>query len=206
MITIGNVTSIPYIKYDSSNNKTHTYYTYVFEFLNDDGTPLEIITPKTKLEVKNKEDVKLNITNTCDNDLFFQKIKTIEYEIYDLIRNDYKYTHFFHTNGIENIKIRDEMKDNIYECINTNNVIMGTISIIGFITIQHTFEIVYTLEKIKYYDVLDEIFDILSENTTLIETVKEELDCEKETITIYDIKSAEEAENLQNEIIKLINE
>jgi hypothetical protein len=42
MIQIGEITSIPYTKYPN-NNKKDTHFTYLFEILNNDKTPIEII-------------------------------------------------------------------------------------------------------------------------------------------------------------------
>ena len=105
------------------------------------------------------------------------------------------------------------MKDNICDCIDKKEQIIGTLSIMGCITIQNTFELIYTLEKIKCQDVLDEIFNILLENENLLNNVKEELYNKiegsrknEELITICDIKSVEDVEFLQSEINKIINE
>ena len=216
MINIGEITTIPCVK------KRYTHYTYLFEFLDNDGTPFEIITPITEIitdvnisviETKIKGNsiscnVKLNIENKNDKELFFLKIQSIEDEIYKLIRRDYKYIQISNNRGIENIQTKYEMKDNICDCINKKQRIIGTLSIMGCITIQNTFEVIYTLEKIKCQDVLDEIFNILLENKNLLNNIEEELYDKKddEIITICDIKSVEDVEFLQNEINKIINE
>ena len=217
MIILGEITSIPCMS--SSSNKN----IYLFEFLNSDKTPIEIITPITELvtdmniydiETKIKGNsiscnVKLNIIDKRDNHLFSSKIQSIESEIYNLIHRDYKHIQISNNRGIENIQTKYEMKDNICECIHKKEKLIGIISIMGCITIQNTFELIYTLEKIKQRDVLDEIFNILLENENLLENVKEELYNEikiNETITICDIKSVKDVEFLQSEINKLINE
>ena len=226
MISMGEITSIP-CTLSSSNKKKYTHYTYLFEFLDNDGKPIEIITPITEIvtdmnisviETKIKGNsiscnVKLNIRNKNDNDLFSLKIQSIEDEIYKLIRKDYKYIQISNNRGIKNIQTKYEMKDSICDCITKKEEIIGTLSIIGCITIQNTFEVIYTLEKIKCRDVLDEIFNILLENENLLNNVEEELydKIEKnrkneEKITICDIKSVEDVEFLQNEINKIINE
>ena len=221
MINIGEITTIPCV-ISSLNKKKYTHYTYLFEFLNNDGTPIEIITPITEIitdvnisviETKIKGNsiscnVKLNIENKNDKELFFLKIQSIEDEIYKLIHRDYKYIQISNNRGIENIQTKYEMKDNICDCINKKQRIIGTISIMGCITIQNTFEVIYTLEKIKCQDVLDEIFNILLENKNLLNNIEEELYDKKddEIITICDIKSVEDVEFLQNEINKIINE
>ena len=221
MIQIGEITSIPYTKY--SNKKKDVHYTYLFEFLNNDKNPIQIITPtmelvsdiniseiETKIKGNNIScNVKLNIINKTDRELFCLKIKSIETEIYNLIRKDYKYIQIFKSNGIEIIQTKREMKDTICECINKKDVIIGTLSIMGYITLQNTFEIIYTLEKIKYQDVLDEIFNILLKDENLLNKVEEELENKinnEEKITILDIKSVNDVEFLQSEINKLINE
>jgi hypothetical protein len=221
MINIGEITTIPCM-ISSLNKKKYTHYTYLFEFLNNDGNPIEIITPITEIitdvnisviETKIKGNsiscnVKLNIENKNDNELFFLKIKSIEDEIYKLIRRDYKYIQISNNRGIENIQTKYEMKDNICDCINKKQQLIGTLSIMGCITIQNTFEVIYTLEKIKCQNVLDEIFNILLENKNLLNNIEEELYDKKddEIITICDIKSVEDVEFLQNEINKIINE
>ena len=220
MIKMGEITSIPYTK--CYNKKKYTYYTYLIEFLNQDNTSIEIITPEMKLstdmnimdiETKVKGNnisynVKLNIKNKKDRGIFCLKIKSIEDEIYSLIRKDYKYIQNFNSR-IENIQTKYEMKDNIYECINNKDALIGTLSIMGCITLQNTFEIIYTLEKIKCHDVIDEIFNILLNDENLLNTVEEELENKinnDEKITICDIKSVNDVEFLQSEINKLINE
>ena len=225
MIQIGEITCIPYTSF--RNKKNDTRYTYLFEFLNNDNTPVDIITPKTSLvadmnipniETKIKGNyiscnVKLNIIDKKDRDLFYLKLKSIEEEIYNLIRKDYSYIQIFNSFGIENIQTKYEMKDTICECISKNEYIIGTISIMGCITLQNTFEIIYTLEKIKSIDILDEIFNILFEDENLLNNIEEELydkienkrKCQ-EIITICDIKSVEDVEFLQSEINKIINE
>ena len=226
MINVGEITPIPCIIL-SSNKKHYTHYTYLFEFLNNDKSSIEIITPITEIvsdanifdiETKIKGNsmlcnVKLNIKNDNDRIVFSSKIQSIEDEIYNLIRRDYKYIQISNNRGIENIQTKYEMKDNICDCINKKEQIIGTLSIMGCITIQNTFELIYTLEKIKCQDVLDEIFNILLENENLLNNVKEELYNKiegsrknEESITICDIKSVEDVEFLQSEINKLINE
>jgi hypothetical protein len=226
LIIFGEITPIPCIV-SSSNKKQYTHYTYLFEFLNNDGNPIEIITPISEIvadvnisdiETKIKGNsilcnVKLNIKNKNDKNLFSLKIQSIEDEIYKLIRRDYKYIQFSNNRGIENIQSKYEMKDDICECINKKKQLIGTLSIMGCITFQNTFEIIYTLKKIKCQDVLDEIFNILLENEILFNSVEEELydKIEKnkegeELITICDIKSVKDVEFLQNEINKIINE
>lgn len=225
MIKIGEITCIPYTL--PMGKKKYTQYTYLFEFLNNNNNPIEIITPKTTLivdmNISNIEtkikgnyiscNVKLNIVDEKDRSLFYLNLKSIEDEIYNLIRKDYSYIQIFKSFGIENIQTRHEMKDTICECISNNDCIIGNISIMGCITLQNTFEIIYTLEKIKVIDVVDEIINILSENENLLNTIKEELydkiennkKCD-EIITICDIKSVEDVEFLQSEINKIINE
>lgn len=226
MISIGEITPIP-CTILSSNKKQYTHYTYLFEFLNDDNNPIEITTPISEIvsdanisdiETKIKGNsilcnVKLNIKNDNDMSLFSLKIQSIEDEIYKLIRKDYKYIQISNNRGIENIQTKYEMKDNICDCIDKKEQIIGTLSIMGCITIQNTFELIYTLEKIKCQDVLDEIFNILLENENLLNNVKEELYNKiegsrknEELITICDIKSVEDVEFLQSEINKIINE
>jgi hypothetical protein len=226
MISIGEITPIP-CTILSSNKKQYTHYTYLFEFLNDDNNPIEITTPISEIvsdanisdiETKIKGNsilcnVKLNIKNDNDRSLFSLKIQSIEDEIYKLIRKDYKYIQISNNRGIENIQTKYEMKDNICDCIDKKEQIIGTLSIMGCITIQNTFELIYTLEKIKCQDVLDEIFNILLENENLLNNVKEELYNKiegsrknEELITICDIKSVEDVEFLQSEINKIINE
>jgi hypothetical protein len=226
MISVGEITPIP-CTISSSNKKQYTHYTYLFEFLNNDNNPIEIITPISEIvsyanisdiETKIKGNsilcnVKLNIKNDNDRNLFSLKIQSIEDEIYKLIRRDYKYIQISNNRGIENIQTKYEMKDNICECIYKKKQIIGTLSIMGCITIQNTFELIYTLEKIKCQDVLDEIFNILLENENLLNNVKEELYNKiewgrknEELITICDIKSVEDVEFLQSEINKIINE
>ena len=177
MISIGEITPIP-CTILSSNKKQYTHYTYLFEFLNDDNNPIEITTPISEIvsdanisdiETKIKGNsilcnIKLNIKNNNDRSLFSLKIQSIEDEIYKLIRKDYKYIQISNNRGIENIQTKYEMKDNICDCIDKKEQIIGTLSIMGCITIQNTFELIYTLEKIKCQDVLDEIFNILLEN------------------------------------------
>jgi hypothetical protein len=184
MINVGEIISIP-CTLSSSNKK----YTYLFEFIDNDGKPVEIITPITEMvtdmnisviETKIKGNsvscnVKLNIRNRNDIKLFSLKIQSIEDEIYKLIRKDYKYIQISNNCGIENIQTKYEMKDSICECINKKEQIIGTLSIMGCITIQNTFELIYTLEKIKCQDVLDEILNILLENENLLNNVEEEL-------------------------------
>jgi hypothetical protein len=221
MIQIGEITSIPYTKH--FNNKKDIQYTYLFEFLNNDKTPITIITPKMRLksdinisdiETKIKGNsiscnIKLNIINKTDMELFCLKIKSIETEIYNLICKDYKYIQFCNNNGIEVIQTRREMKDTICECINKKDVIIGTLSIMGCITLQNTFEFIYTLEKIKCRDVLDEIFNLLLKDENLLNKVEEELENKinsEEKIIICDIKTVDDVEFLQSEINKLINE
>lgn len=226
MISIGEITPIP-CTILSSNKKQYTHYTYLFEFLNDDNNPIEITTPISEIvsdanisdiETKIKGNsilcnIKLNIKNDNDRSLFSLKIQSIEDEIYKLIRKDYKYIQISNNRGIENIQTKYEMKDNICDCIDKKEQIIGTLSIMGCITIQNTFELIYTLEKIKCQDVLDEIFNILLENENLLNNVKEELYNKiegsrknEELITICDIKSVEDVEFLQSEINKIINE
>lgn len=226
MISIGEITPIP-CTILSSNKKQYTHYTYLFEFLNDDNNPIEITTPISEIvsdanisdiETKIKGNsilcnIKLNIKNDNDMNLFSLKIQSIEDEIYKLIRKDYKYIQISNNRGIENIQTKYEMKDNICDCIDKKEQIIGTLSIMGCITIQNTFELIYTLEKIKCQDVLDEIFNILLENENLLNNVKEELYNKiegsrknEELITICDIKSVEDVEFLQSEINKIINE
>lgn len=226
MISVGEITPIP-CTISSSNKKQYTHYTYLFEFLNNDNNPIEIITPISEIvsdanisdiETKIKGNsilcnVKLNIKNNNDRKMFSLKIQSIEDEIYKLIRKDYKYIQISNNRGIENIQTKYEMKDNIYDCINKKEQIIGTISIMGCITIQNTFELIYTLEKIKCQDVLDEIFNILLEDEKLLNNVKEEIYNKiggnrknEEIITICDIKSVEDVEFLQSEINKIINE
>jgi len=226
MISVGEITPIP-CTISSSNKKQYTHYTYLFEFLNNDNNPIEIITPISEIvsdanisdiETKIKGNsilcnVKLNIKNDNDRNLFSLKIQSIEDEIYKLIRRDYKYIQISNNRGIKNIQTKYEMKDNICECIDKKEQIIGTLSIMGCITIQNTFELIYTLEKIKCQDVLDEIFNILLENENLLNNVKEELynkieggGKNEELITICDIKSVEDVEFLQSEINKIINE
>jgi hypothetical protein len=226
MISVGEITPIP-CTISSSNKKQYTHYTYLFEFLNNDNNPIEITTPISEIvsdanisdiETKIKGNsilcnVKLNIKNDNDRNLFFLKIQSIEDEIYKLIRRDYKYIQISNNRGIENIQTKYEMKDNICDCIDKKEQIIGTLSIMGCITIQNTFELIYTLEKIKCQDVLDEIFNILLENENLLNNVKEELYNKiegirknGELITICDIKSVEDVEFLQSEINKIINE
>ena len=226
MISIGEITPIP-CTILSSNKKQYTHYTYLFEFLNDDNNPIEITTPISEIvsdanisdiETKIKGNsilcnIKLNIKNNNDRSLFSLKIQSIEDEIYKLIRKDYKYIQISNNRGIENIQTKYEMKDNICDCIDKKEQIIGTLSIMGCITIQNTFELIYTLEKIKCQDVLDEIFNILLENENLLNNVKEELYNKiegsrknEELITICDIKSVEDVEFLQSEINKIINE
>ena len=101
------------------------------------------------------------------------------------------------------------MKDGICECINKKDVLIGTLSIMGCITLQNTFEIIYTLENIKCHDIIDEIFNILLKDENLLNMVQEELEnniINDEKITICDIKSVNDVEFLQSEINKLINE
>lgn len=226
MISIGEITPIP-CTILSSNKKQYTHYTYLFEFLNDDNNLIEITTPISEIvsdanisdiETKIKGNsilcnIKLNIKNDNDRSLFSLKIQSIEDEIYKLIRKDYKYIQISNNRGIENIQTKYEMKDNICDCIDKKEQIIGTLSIMGCITIQNTFELIYTLEKIKCQDVLDEIFNILLENENLLNNVKEELYNKiegsrknEELITICDIKSVEDVEFLQSEINKIINE
>jgi len=219
MIKIGEITSVPYTK--CYNKKKYTYYTYLIEFLNEDDTPVEISTPKMELssdiDITNMEtkikgnnisyNVKLNIRNKKDRELYCLKIKSIEREIYHLIRKDYTYIQIFN-NRIENIQTKYHMKDNIRECINKKDVLVGTLSIMGCITLQNTFEIIYTLEKIECCDIIDEIFNILLNDENLLNKVEEELEIKlnDEKITICDIKSVNDVEFLQSEINKLINE
>lgn len=226
MISVGEITPIP-CTISSSNKKQYTHYTYLFEFLNNDNNPIEIITPISEIvsdanisdiETKIKGNsilcnVKLNIKNNNDRKMFSLKIQSIEDEIYKLIRKDYKYIQISNNRGIENIQTKYEMKDNIYDCITKKEQIIGTITIMGCITIQNTFELIYTLEKIKCQDVLDEIFNILLEDEKLLNNVKEEIYNKiggnrknEEIITICDIKSVEDVEFLQSEINKIINE
>jgi hypothetical protein len=222
MIQIGEITSIPYTKYPN-NNKKDTHFTYLFEILNNDKSPIEIITPEMELssdinisdiETKIKGNsiscnIKLNIINRTDRELFYLKIKTIETEIYNLICKDYKYIQFCNNNGIEIIQTTREMKDTICECINKKDIIIGTLSIMGCITLQNTFEFIYTLEKIKYRDILDEIFNLLLNDDDLLNNIEEELENKignDENITICDIKTVDDVEFLQSEINKLINE
>jgi hypothetical protein len=226
MIIIGEITSIPSM-ISSSNKKQYTHYTYLFKFLTCDSNPIEIITPISELvlddnisdiETKIKGNsilcnVKLNIKNKNDRKLFSLKIQSIEDEIYKLIRKDYKYIQLSNNRGIENIQSKYEMKDTICECINKKKQIIGTLSIMGCITFQNTFEIIYTLKKIECHDVLDEIFNILLENENLLNIVEEELydkiennEDDEELITICDIKSVKDVEFLQNELNKIINE
>lgn len=225
MIKIGEITCVPYTL--SLGKKKYTQYTYLFEFLNNNNIPLEIITPKMRLmvdmNISNIEtkikgnyiscNVKLNIVDEKDMELFYLNLKSIEDEIYNLIRKNYSYIQIFKSPGIEKIQTRHEMKDAIYECIRNNDCIIGNISIMGCITLQNTFEIIYTLEKIKDVDVVDEIINILSEDENLLNTIKEELYNKiennrksDEIITICDIKSVEDVEFLQSEINKIINE
>ena len=224
MIILGEITSIPCM-ISSYNKEQYTHYTYLFEFLNSDKTPFEITTPITELvtdmniyEIETKikgnsisRNLKLNIIDKNDSNLFSLKIQSIETEIYNLIRKNYKYIQISNNCGIENIQTKYEMKDNICECINKKKQIKCFISIMGCITIQNTFEIIYTLEKIKRRVVIDEIFNLLLENEDLLENVEEELYNKKnknteEIITICDIKSVKDVEFLQTEINKIINE
>jgi hypothetical protein len=226
MIIVGEITSIP-CTISSSSKKQYTHYTYLFEFLKNDKSPIEIITPISEIvsdanisdiETKIKGNsmlcnIKLKIKNDNDRNVFYSKIQSIEDEIYKLIRRDYKYIQISNNRGIENIQTKYEMKDNICDCINKKEQIVGIVSIMGCITIQNTFELIYTLEKIKCQDVLDEIFNILLENENLLNNVKEEIYNEIEgniknegLITICDIKSVEDVEFLQSEINKIINE
>ena len=101
------------------------------------------------------------------------------------------------------------MKDTICECINKKDIIVGTLSIMGCITVQNTFEFIYTLEQIKYRDVLDEIFNLLLKDEDLLNNVEEDLENKignDENIIICDIKTVDDVEFLQSEINKLINE
>jgi hypothetical protein len=226
MIQIGEITRIPYTTF--RGRKKYTRYTYLIEFLNkDNNVPIEIITPKTTLksdmnilniETKIKGDyiscnVKLNIIDKTNSNSFYLKVKSIEDEIYNLIRNDYSYIQIIRGFGIENIQTKTEMKDAIHECIRNNDYITGTISIMGCITLQNTFEIIYTLEKIKKINIINEIINILHEDENLLNIIEEELydkiENKKkggETITICDIKTVEDVEFLQSEINKIINE
>jgi hypothetical protein len=65
------------------------------------------------------------------------------------------------------------------------------------------------LEKISWYDIVDEIFNILLKDEDLFNKVEEELEntiINDEKITICDIKTVNDVEFLQSEINKLINE
>jgi len=229
MITIGEIKSIPYTF--SVNNASYTRFSYVIEFLTKENkSQLVLTTPETVLvsdtnlyniEKKIKGNfiscnVKLDIVDKSSAVGFYKKLTDIETEIYNLVRREYSYIQIFNkssrVNGIENIQTKYEMKDDICDCIQEGKYVICSISVIGCITLQNTFEIIYTLEKIKKVSIVDEIYNILRTDSRLLEKIEEELydkiedETQEREITICDITSVKEVEFLQNEINKIINE
>lgn len=228
MISIGEIKSIPYTF--SVNNSNYTRFSYVLEFLNKkNNSQLVLTTPECVLisatnlngiEKKIKGNfvscsVKLNIPDEASVGSFYKSISDMETEIYNLVRKEYNYIQIFNkvsfVNGIENIQTKYEMNDDIYDCIREGKYVVCSISVIGCITLQNTFEIIYTLEKINNVNIVGEIYNILIQNTQLLKNIEEELydkikvELPETEITICDITSVKEVEYLQNEINKLMN-
>jgi hypothetical protein len=228
MISIGEIKSIPYTF--SVNNSKYTRFSYVLEFLNKKNksqmiltTPECVLVSATNsnyIEKKIKGNfvsctVKLNITDETIANSFYKSISDMEAEIYNLVRREYNYIQIFNklsfVNGIENIQTKYEMKDDVYNCIREGKYIVCSISVIGCITLQNTFEIIYTLEKIENVNIVDEIYNILIQDRGLLKNIEDELydkikdELPEKEITICDITSVKEVEYLQNEINKLMN-
>lgn len=228
MISIGEIKSIPYTF--SVNNSNYTRFSYVLEFLNKKNksqliltTPECVLVSATNLNYIEKKikgnfvscTVKLNITDETIANSFYKSISDMEAEIYNLVRREYNYIQIFNklsfVNGIENIQTKYEMKDDVYNCIREGKYIVCSISVIGCITLQNTFEIIYTLEKIENVNIVDEIYNILIQDRGLLKNIEEELydkikdELPEKEITICDITSVKEVEYLQNEINKLMN-
>lgn len=228
MISIGEIKSIPYTF--SVNNSNYTRFSYVLEFLNKKNnsqliltTPESVLVSATNLNYIEKKikgnfvscTVKLNITDETIANSFYKSISDMETEIYNLVRREYNYIQIFNklsfVNGIENIQTKYEMKDDVYNCIREGKYIVCSISVIGCITLQNTFEIIYTLEKIENVNIVDEIYNILIQDRGLLKNIEEELydkikdELPEKEITICDITSVKEVEYLQNEINKLMN-
>jgi len=228
MISIGEIKSIPYTF--SVNNSNYTRFSYVIEFLNKKNnsqliltTPESVLVSATNLNCIEKKikgnfvscTVKLDITDETNANIFYKSISDMETEIYNLVRREYNYIQIFNkisfVNGIENIQTKYEMKDDVYNCIQEGTYIVCSISVIGCITLQNTFEIIYTLEKIENVNIVDEIYNILIQDRGLLKNIEEELydkikdELPEKEITICDITSVKEVEYLQNEINKLMN-
>lgn len=228
MISIGEIKSIPYTF--SVNNSNYTRFSYVLEFLNKKNksqliltTPECVLVSATNLNYIEKKikgnfvscTVKLNITDETIANSFYKSISDMEAEIYNLVRREYNYIQIFNklsfVNGIENIQTKYEMKDDVYNCIREGKYIVCSISVIGCITLQNTFEIIYTLEKIENVNIVDEIYNILIQDRGLLKNIEEELydkikdELPEKEIIICDITSVKEVEYLQNEINKLMN-
>ena len=228
MIRMGDIKSIPYTF--SVNDSSYTRFSYVIEFLNKQNksqliftTPECVLISRTNLNDIEKKikgnyvscTIKLNIDDKSVTDTFYKNISDMETEIYNLVRNEYNYIQIFNNrtliNGIENIQTKYEMKDDIYECIREGSYVVCSISVIGCITLQNTFEIIYTLEKIKRVNIVGEIYNILIQDSRLLKNIEEELydkiegEIPETEITICDITSVKDVEYLQNEINKLMN-